>query len=92
MGVFESTMMTTYLPSVTKEDIKDSPMLAGTFIATSTSSTVVIMLENSVRADMVEHNTSLNTYVESMSDEELETALMKYDLLEKDNNNKYIIK
>lgn len=82
---------------------KDNPIGRSTSIstgATSTSAsaltTTLAVVEHNVNADTlkkIESNKSLNTYVESMSDEELEAALIKFNLLDKSTSNtKEIIK
>ena len=63
----------------------------GATSVTSTSLNVVACNADVDETKLME-NKSLNTYIESMSDKELEKALIKYNLLESDNSIKRITK
>lgn len=65
-----------------------------TAAASSVSSTALGLSEHFGTTDIrkIIENRSLNTYVSSMSDAELEAALVKFNLLEAENNSNKIIK
>lgn len=76
---------------------KDSPSktsskieLTLTSATTTASASTLAGCTTDIDQQKLAENKSLNTYIESMSDEELEDILVKYNLLEKDNSNQKI--
>lgn len=94
MNTLETSAVMVLLPFYASEEHKEHPMAACTYLSTeglfisasstSTASTLSAASEHNVRA--LEQNKSLNMYVESMSDEELEQTLMKLNLLQGEEN------
>ena len=61
------------------------PAATTMYLVTSAATTSLAGCSTDIEQAKVE-NKSLNTYVSSMSDEELEKALMQFNLLESENN------
>lgn len=94
----ETLLLFTLEPSVFTENAehrkevvecaKPAWISTGAVTGASSTSTTALTITSGILSQQasVEYNKSLNTYIESMSDEELEIALTKYNLLEKDNS------
>ena len=94
MDDMDTTLTSTLIPWLFGE-AKEDGMVRSTLISTggstgavSTTSAATTLYDafTDVYQQAKVENKSLNTYVSSMSDEELEKALMQFNLLESENN------
>lgn len=102
MDTFQWSSAITIAPyliyDATKDDKPTQVLLSttgGTTTSVSTTSTTLTFIDkevNGAEIEKLECNKSLNTYVESMSDEELEDALVKFGLLTSDDNTSNLTK
>ena len=102
MDTFQWSSAITVAPVVIYDSVKDDKFMqvllsifggtTNSISSMATTTTVVTAIDSQVNASEIECNKSLNTYVESMSDEELEAAFMKFGLLDSDDNTNNLIK
>lgn len=101
MDDMDTTLTSTLIPCLFGE-AKEDGVIRSTLISTggstgavsttSAATTLYDAFTDVYQQAKLECNKSLNEYVESMSDQELENALVKFNLLESGNSTKNITK